>query len=103
MECSNVYQARARIDAFSLLIHFGNENPAEIKANLESGELSEIALAGHMLSEFRKNIPTTRKRMFETAEVQEGEVPERIIIDYFKVPPVYFEDSAAFKFPPLLR
>ena len=28
MECSNVFQAAARVDAFRLLIHFANENPA---------------------------------------------------------------------------
>ena len=34
--------------------------------------------------------------------MQAGEEPERIILDLFKVPPVFFTESAAFKFPPLL-
>ena len=56
-----------------------------------------------MISEFKKDIPTARKRTFKDSEVQAGEVPQPYVLELFKVPPVFFTDSAPFKFPPLLR
>ena len=80
-----------------------NGDPVQIKAHLDSKEWNEVVLADFMISEFKKDLPATRERKFISDQVIPGELPQKIDIDVFRIPPILFTDEAKFKLPALLE